>query len=117
MDNLYLLHVVDYMCYVYFCSIINYNSHPHLLPPPSCPECLTPYPLRVTGDDEKSDMVVALLCVGLYPNVCFHKEKRLLITSEGKKALIHKTSVNNITKDPRFPSPYFVFGEKVLSHS
>ena len=78
------------------------------------PECLAPCPLRVTGEDEKTDMVVALLCVGLYPNVCFHKEKRQLLTSEGKTALIHKTSVNNITKDPKFPSPYFVFGEKVL---
>lgn len=78
-------------------------------------ECLSPYPLRVTGDDERADMVVALLCVGLYPNVCFHKEKRQLLISEGKRALIHKTSVNNITKDPKFMSPYFVFGEKVLT--
>ena len=33
--------------------------------------------------------------------------------SDGKAALIHKSSVNNITKDPSFPSPYFVFDEKV----
>ena len=80
-------------------------------------ECLAPCPLRVTGEDEKTDMVVALLCVGLYPNVCFHKEKRQLLTSEGKTALIHKTSVNNITKDPKFPSPYFVFGEKLKTRA
>eukprot|EP00731_Ephydatia_muelleri_P023872 Em0016g143a len=80
-------------------------------------ECLAPCPLRVTGEDEKTDMVVALLCVGLYPNVCFHKEKRQLLSSEGKTALIHKTSVNNITKDPKFPSPYFVFGEKLKTRA
>ena len=59
--------------------------------------------------------IAALLCVGLYPNVCFHKEKRRLLTSEGKAALIHKSSVNLINKEPRFSSPYFVFGEKVLT--
>ena len=59
--------------------------------------------------------IAALLCVGLYPNVCFHKEKRRLLTSEGKSALIHKSSVNLINKEPRFSSPYFVFGEKVLT--
>ena len=77
------------------------------------PECFVPYNLRVTGVDEKTDMVVALLCVGLYPNVCYHKDKRRVLTSEGKSALIHKSSVNLINKDPKFPSPYFVFGEKV----
>ena len=97
-------------------------------------ECFVPQYVRVTGPDEKTDMVrcrtvclyvfvyreflpqiAALLCVGLYPNVCFHKEKRRLLTSEGKSALIHKSSVNLINKEPRFPSPYFVFGEKVLT--
>lgn len=57
--------------------------------------------------------VVSLLCVGLYPNVCYHKEKRQLMTSDGRGALIHKSSINIIAKDPHFPSPYFVFGEKV----
>ena len=60
-----------------------------------------------------SSQISALLCVGLYPNVCFHKEKRKVLTSESKAALIHKSSVNLITKDPKFPSPFFVFGEKV----
>ncbi len=98
------------------------------------PECFVPYTIRVTGPDERADLVslpssfllsssslcpppalqiVALLCVGLYPNVCFHKEKRRVLTAEGKSALIHKSSVNLINKDPRFPSPFFVFGEKV----
>ena len=100
----------------------------------SPPECFVPQYIRVTGPDEKTDMVrcrtvclhqfvyreflpqiAALLCVGLYPNVCFHKEKRRLLTSEGKSALIHKSSVNLINKEPHFSSPYFVFGEKVLT--
>lgn len=29
-----------------------------------------------TGADPKLDMVIALMCMGLYPNVCYHKEKR-----------------------------------------
>lgn len=29
-----------------------------------------------TGPDPKLDMVIALMCMGLYPNVCYHKEKR-----------------------------------------
>ena len=55
----------------------------------------------------------ALLCVGLYPNVCYHLDKRKLLTADSKTALIYKTSVNLIHKDPKFSSPYFVFGEKV----
>jgi ATP-dependent RNA helicase A len=80
-------------------------------------ECFVPYNLRVTGSDEKTDMVVALLCVGLYPNVCFHKEKRRVLTPEGKSALIHKSSVNLINKDPKFPSPFFIFGEKLKTRA
>ena len=58
--------------------------------------------------------VVALLCAGLYPNLCYHKEKRRVLTAEGRSALLHKSSVNLINKDPKFPSPYFIFGEKVI---
>jgi ATP-dependent RNA helicase A len=80
-------------------------------------ECFVPYNLRVTGSDERTDMVVALLCAGLYPNICFHKEKRRVLTAEGKSALIHKSSVNLITKNPTFPSPYFIFGEKLKTRA
>ena len=45
--------------------------------------------------------------------MCYHVDKRRLVTGDGKTALIHKSSVNIINKDPKFPSPYFVFGEKV----
>jgi ATP-dependent RNA helicase A len=57
--------------------------------------------------------VVALLCFGLYPNICIHKEKRKVLTTEGKAALIHKSSVNCTNREQTFPSPLFVFGEKV----
>lgn len=59
--------------------------------------------------------VVALLCLGLYPNVCVHREKRKVLTTEGKAALIHKSSVNCSNREQTFPSPFFVFGEKVSS--
>ena len=58
---------------------------------------------------------MALLCLGLYPNVCVHREKRKVLTTEGKAALIHKSSVNCSNREQTFPSPFFVFGEKVSS--
>ncbi len=69
--------------------------------------------MRVRGEDSRGDLVTALLCAGLYPNVSYHLEKRRLVTSDSKTALIHKLSVNNIHKDPFFSSPYFIFDEKV----
>ena len=45
--------------------------------------------------------------------MCVHKDKRKVLIPGGKSALIHKSSVNLINKDPKFSSPYFVFGEKV----
>ena len=61
--------------------------------------------------------VIALLCFGLYPNICIHKEKRKVLTTEGKAALIHKSSVNCSNREQTFPSPLFVFGEKVRTYS
>lgn len=52
--------------------------------------------------------------MGLYPNVCFHKEKRKVLTTESKHALVHKSSVNCSNFEIHFPSPYFIFGEKVI---
>ncbi|KAI5729206.1 hypothetical protein M8J76_000161 [Diaphorina citri] len=66
-----------------------------------------------TGPDEKLDTVIALLCVGLYPNVCVHQTKRKVFTTEAKNALIHKLSVNCSNLDEKFPSPFFIFGEKI----
>lgn len=67
------------------------------------------------GPDNHLDVVVSLLTFGSYPNVCFHKEKRKILTTEGRAALIHKSSVNCpfSSHDLNFPSPFFVFSEKV----
>lgn len=58
--------------------------------------------------------LAGLLCAGLYPNVCFHKEKRKVLTIESKEALVHKASVNCTKFETNFASPFFIFGEKVL---
>lgn len=39
-------------------------------------ETMAPVHMETVGDDSKLDMVMALMCMGLYPNVCYHKEKR-----------------------------------------
>lgn len=65
--------------------------------------------------DDSLDVVVSLLTFGSYPNVCYHKEKRKILTTEGRNALIHKSSVNCpfSSRDMTYPSPFFVFSEKV----
>jgi len=69
-------------------------------------------------DDPILDVVSAILTMGFYPNVCYHKEKRKVYTTEGKAALIHKTSVNcNNVMAGSFPSPFFVFAEKVRTRA
>ena len=55
--------------------------------------------------------------MGLYPNVCYHKEKRKVLTTESKAALVHKSSVNCSNREIHFESPFFVFGEKVSQRS
>lgn len=70
---------------------------------------------NTVGPDNNLDLVVCLLTFGLYPNVCYHKEKRKILTTEGRNALIHKSSVNCpfSSHDITYPSPFFVFSEKV----
>jgi len=72
-------------------------------------------PFNNTGPDNNLDVVISLLAFGVYPNVCYHKEKRKILTTEGHNALIHKSSVNCpfSSQDIKYPSPFFVFGEKV----
>ncbi|GFT52705.1 ATP-dependent RNA helicase A protein, partial [Nephila pilipes] len=82
--------------------------------PESCLECQAYY---FDGPDSKLDIVVALLTMGYYPNVCYHREKRKVITTEGKAALVHKSSVNCTNLPPKFPSPFFVFGEKIRTRA
>ncbi|XP_049290301.1 dosage compensation regulator isoform X1 [Anopheles funestus] len=79
----------------------------------------TMMPFRFDPENPEPDleMAMALLCVGLYPNVCFHKEKRRVLTTESKAALIHKTSVNCSNTTTTFPYPFFVFGEKIRTRA
>ncbi|KAH6948861.1 hypothetical protein HPB50_026612 [Hyalomma asiaticum] len=74
--------------------------------------------LRVAVEP-KLDLIVALLVLGHYPNICYHKEKRKVLTTDNRSALIHKTSVNctNLPASNKFPSPFFVFGEKIRTRA
>lgn len=68
-------------------------------------------------DDSRLDISLGLLTIGLYPNICVHKEKRKVLTTESKAALIHKTSVNCSNLQVTFPYPTFVFGEKIRTRA
>ncbi|XP_037132075.1 ATP-dependent RNA helicase A isoform X2 [Syngnathus acus] len=82
-------------------------------------ECLLTQTFTAVGPDNNLDVVVSLLTYGAYPNVCFHKEKRKILTTEGRNALIHKTSVNCpfTNHDLAYPSPFFVFSEKIRTRA
>lgn len=68
-------------------------------------------------EDPQLDLTLALLTMGLYPNVCYYKEKRKVLTTESKAALIHKTSVNCTNLAVTFPYPFFIFGEKIRTRA
>ncbi|CAF92278.1 unnamed protein product, partial [Tetraodon nigroviridis] len=82
-------------------------------------ESLMTQMFTTVGPDNNLDVVVSLLTFGSYPNVCFHKEKRKILTTEGRAALIHKSSVNCPfgSQDLTFPSPFFVFSEKIRTRA
>ncbi|XP_062437511.1 ATP-dependent RNA helicase A [Rhea pennata] len=82
-------------------------------------ECLMTQAFNNTGPDNNLDVVISLLAFGVYPNVCYHKEKRKILTTEGRNALIHKSSVNCpfSSQDVKYPSPFFVFGEKIRTRA
>ncbi|XP_030352113.1 ATP-dependent RNA helicase A isoform X4 [Strigops habroptila] len=82
-------------------------------------ECLMTQPFNNTGPDNNLDVVISLLAFGVYPNVCYHKEKRKILTTEGHNALIHKSSVNCpfSSQEIKYPSPFFVFGEKIRTRA
>lgn len=64
------------------------------------------------------EMVCAILCAGLYPNVvqCKRRGKRMgLYTKEVGKVDIHPASVNAGVH--HFPLPYMVYSEKVKTSS
>ncbi|KAI4469545.1 atp-dependent rna helicase [Holotrichia oblita] len=80
-------------------------------------ESMLPMHMDTVGPDPKLDVVMSLMCYGLYPNVCYHKEKRKVLTTESKAALMHKTSVNCSNLEQTFPFPFFVFGEKIRTRA
>uniref|UniRef100_A0A3Q1HMM1 RNA helicase n=1 Tax=Anabas testudineus TaxID=64144 RepID=A0A3Q1HMM1_ANATE len=82
-------------------------------------ECLMTQMFNNIGPDNNLDVVVSLLTFGSYPNVCYHKEKRKILTTEGRNALIHKSSVNCpfSSHDMTYPSPFFVFSEKIRTRA
>ncbi|XP_023658222.2 ATP-dependent RNA helicase A [Paramormyrops kingsleyae] len=82
-------------------------------------ECLMVQVFSNVDPDNNLDVVVSLLSFGLYPNVCYHKEKRKILTTEGRNALIHKSSVNCpfSNQDMKYPGPFFVFGEKIRTRA
>uniref|UniRef100_A0A2A4IYL0 Uncharacterized protein n=1 Tax=Heliothis virescens TaxID=7102 RepID=A0A2A4IYL0_HELVI len=43
-------------------------------------ECCMPQRWHPTGSDPTLDLVIALMCMGLYPNVCLHQGKRKVST-------------------------------------
>ncbi|KAM9845216.1 ATP-dependent RNA helicase A isoform 1-T2 [Aulostomus maculatus] len=82
-------------------------------------ESLLTQMFNTVGPDNNLDVVVSLLTFGSYPNVCYHKEKRKILTTEGRNALIHKSSVNCpfSSHDMTYPSPFFVFSEKIRTRA
>ncbi|KAF5404215.1 putative ATP-dependent RNA helicase A [Paragonimus heterotremus] len=68
-------------------------------------------------DNVDCDMLCSLLTLGLYPNICFHVEKRKLLTMEGTVALAHKGSVNCSNVAIKFDHPFFVFDEKIRTQA
>lgn len=80
-------------------------------------ECMISSHINSNADDPVLDVAIGMLCIGLYPNICFHKEKRKVLTTESKAALIHKTSVNCSNLAVTFPYPFFIFGEKIRTRA
>ena len=101
------------------------NQLKDLLRSAGIPEaCLIQQPFDFFGQDEKLDLLAALLGIGLYPNVGVHRERRIVLTTDMTRALICKTSVNCPVKGQEgmsggqlFPYPYFVYGEKVRTRA
>ena len=46
-----------------------------------------------------------------------HKEKRKVLTTEARAALIHKSSVNCSREALLYPIPFFVFNEKIRTRA
>ena len=111
---LILSYLIPYLDFVFFFQ----NQLKELLLTAGFPEeCLIPQLYNFNGQDDHLDTVVAILTHGHYPNVCYHKEKRKVLTQEAKQALVHKSSVNCLREATKFPTPFFVFGEKIRTRA
>ncbi|XP_018018357.1 ATP-dependent RNA helicase A [Hyalella azteca] len=80
-------------------------------------ETLLPQFFDFHGDDPQLDLITALITLGYYPNVCYHQDKRKVLTQEWKSALIHKSSVNCSARDIVIPIPFLVYGEKIRTRA
>ncbi|XP_066965317.1 ATP-dependent RNA helicase A protein-like isoform X3 [Macrobrachium rosenbergii] len=76
-------------------------------------ECLLPQTYNFVDPDPQVDVLVGLMTLGHYPNICVHKKNQKVRTQESKTAFIHKSSVNFSSKEIHYPSPFFAFGEKI----
>lgn len=76
-------------------------------------EQLLPRKISFREHSPALDIVAGLLCTGFYPNIAYHLEKRKILTTESKVALVHKTSVICSRFETNFQFPFFVYGEKV----
>ncbi|MFH4977281.1 hypothetical protein AB6A40_003990 [Gnathostoma spinigerum] len=75
-----------------------------------------PISVSNVGPDRNLDVLTSLLIYALYPNVCYHREKRLVYTLEMATALMNRLSVNVPFRNSdtyEYPSPLFVFSEKL----
>ncbi len=91
-------------------------------------ECFRAHMFDFRGrPDANLDTLASLLTLGLYPNVCYRRprQRRAVITMEGRCALIQKTSVlcervDNTAfsrhKRERLDTPFVVFAEKVSNY-
>ncbi|XP_050521951.1 ATP-dependent RNA helicase A-like [Daktulosphaira vitifoliae] len=66
------------------------------------------------NENPNLDLISGILTAGYYPNICKHDIGRKTLTKSEKCANIHKSSVNfDKNKDVKFPSPFFVFADKL----
>lgn len=59
-------------------------------------ECCVPQRWVPTGEDPMLDLVVALMCYGLYPNVCLHQGKRKVTDIYTYNKIVEYLFIENI---------------------
>ncbi|TKR80757.1 hypothetical protein L596_014773 [Steinernema carpocapsae] len=66
---------------------------------------------RHQAEDANLDLVTSLLVSAYYPNICVHRQKKIVYTVEKMLAHISSSSVN--ARKNKFKYPFFVFTEKL----